>query len=77
MNVVTILQTIRGKKGMGYNLLATKCGYASKSGVCNRFTSESMTVTTLVKFLEAMDCELIIKDKAGNRETYVVTNEGR
>ena len=77
MTEVAILNIIREKKRMSYALIAEKLGYKGRSAACNRFNSDSMTVATLVKLLSAMDCELVIKDKAGSKESYVVTNEGR
>ena len=58
-------------------VLAEKLGYKTPSAVTNRLQSKTMTVEVLVNLLEAMDCELIIKNRVGGKESFVVVNEDR
>ena len=77
MNEIEIVKALLDSKGMSYALLAEKMGMATPSGVGNRLAGKSMTVEVLIKMLDAMDCELIIKDKAGDKESFTVKNENR
>jgi transcriptional regulator with XRE-family HTH domain len=64
-------------KGFSGKTLAEKLGYNTPSAVTNRLQSKTMTVEKLVELLEAMDCELIIKNKVGDKDSYVVDNDNR
>lgn len=77
MNEIAIVEELRKNKKMSYALLAEKMGFSTHSGVSNRLQSKTMNVETLVEMLSAMDCELIIRNKSGDKETYIVTNEDR
>ena len=52
-------------------------GMATPTGVINRLKGRSMTVEVLVKMLYELDCELVIVEKTGDKNSYVVTNENR
>ena len=58
-------------------LLAEKCGYNTPSGVSTKFESgrKTMNVDTLIKFLEAMDCELVIRSKTTDKSEWVLKND--
>lgn len=77
MNEIEIIKTLMAAKGVSGAVLAEKLGYNTPSAVTNRLQSKTMTVEVLVKLLEAMDCELVIKNKVGDKETFVVDNENR
>ena len=77
MNEIEIVKHIAKSKKISHALLAEKMGLATPTGVINRLQGRSMTVEVLVKMLEAMDCELIIKNKVGDKESFVVVNENR
>lgn len=77
MNEIEIVKALLSSKGMSFAVLAEKMGLATASGVGNRLQGRSMTVEVLVEMLAAMDCELIIKNKVGDKETFVVENENR
>lgn len=77
MNEIQIVKTLMKAKGVSGAVLAEKLGYKTPSAVTNRLQSKTMTVEVLVNLLEAMDCELIIKNKVGGKETFVVVNEDR
>ena len=62
-------------KGFTNALLAEKCGYNTPSGVSTKFERKSMNVDTLIKFLEAMDCELIIRSKTTDKSEWVLKND--
>lgn len=77
MNEIEIVKALLAEKKMSYKVLAEKMGYNTPSGVGNRLSGKSITVARLVEMLDAMDCELIIKNKVGDKESYVVENGGR
>lgn len=77
MNEIEIVKTLMKSKGVSGAVLADKLGFNTPSAVTNRLQSKTMTVEVLIKLLEAMDCELVIKNKVGGKETFVVDNENR
>lgn len=77
MNEIEIVKTLMKSKGVSGAVLADKLGFSTPSAVTNRLQSKTMTVEVLVKLLEAMDCELVIKNKVGDKETFTVDNENR
>jgi transcriptional regulator with XRE-family HTH domain len=77
MNEIEIVKTLMKSKGYSGKLLAEKLGYNTPSAVTNRLQGKTVTVEMLIKLLDAMDCELIIKDKAGEKKSFPVENENR
>lgn len=77
MNEIAIVKDLLKIKKVSHAVLAKKMGFATSSGVSNRLQGKSMTVEALVKILDALDCELIIRNKIGDKETWVVGNDGR
>lgn len=77
MNEIQIVKALMKAKGVSGAVLAEKLGYKTPSAVTNRLQSKTMTVEVLINLLEAMDCELIIKNKVGGKESFVVVNEDR
>lgn len=77
MNEIEVVKTIMKAKGVSGKTLAEKLGYNTASAVTNRLQSKTMTVEKLVELLDAMDCELIIKNKVGDKEVFTVDNENR
>lgn len=77
MNEIEIVKALMKAKGVSGAVLAEKLGYKTPSAVTNRLQSKTMTVEVLVNLLAAMDCELVIKNKVGGKETFVVENENR
>lgn len=80
MNEITIVKKIMEAKGFSGKTLAEKIKddkNATASYVTNRLQSKTMTVEKLLELLDALDCELIIKHKVGDKESFVVDNEER
>lgn len=80
MNEIKIVGEIMKAKGFSGKTLAEKIKgdkNATASYVTNRLQSKTMTVEKLLELLDALDCELIIKHKVGDKEMYVVDNEER
>lgn len=77
MNEIEVVKTLMRAKGVSNKLLAEKLEYNTPSAVSNRLQGKTLTVEMLVKLLSAMDCELVIRNKAGDKESFVVDNENR
>lgn len=71
-----ISETIREvmkQKGFTHALLAEKLGYKFPSGVTTKLQRvNGLRVDTLIKFLEAMDCELVIRSKTTDKSEWVL-----
>lgn len=77
MNEIEIVKAMMKTKKASGAVLAEKMGYKTASAVTNRLQSKTMTVEKLVELLGALDCELVIRHKIGDKETFVVDNEHR
>lgn len=77
MNEIQVVKTLMKSKGVSGAVLADKLGFNTASAVTNRLQSKTMTVEVLINLLSALDCELIIKNKVGDKESYVVANVDR
>ena len=77
MNEIEIVKALLASKGMTHKVLSEKMGLATSTGVSNRLLGKSMTVSVLIDMLDAMDCELIIRNKIGDKERWVVDNANR
>ncbi len=73
MNSKKIVKTIMALRGHTCDSLGKKLGLKTSSGVSERLRGTAdMRVDTLVKFLEAMDCELVVRSKLGDKSSWVV-----
>ena len=77
MNEIEIVKTLMKAKGFSGAKLADKMGFNTASAVTNRLQGKTMTVEKLIELLAAMDCELVIKNTVGDKESFVVANENR
>lgn len=77
MNEIEIVKTMMKTKKASGAVLAEKMGFKTASAVTNRLQSRTMTVEKLIDILDALDCELVIRHKMGDKETFVVDNENR
>lgn len=63
-------------RGFTNQALADKLGYAFASGVSQRLRNKSgMRVDVLVKMLEALDCELVVRSTTLPKKEWVITTE--
>ena len=69
------IREVMNAKGFTNALLAEKCGYNTPSGVSTKFERKTMNVDTLIKFLEAMDCDLVIRSKTTDKSEWVLKND--
>ncbi len=81
-NSKTLVKEIMKIREHNNRTLAKKLGYVSKdndvlpSGVTERLRGTTdMRVDTLVKFLEALDCELVIRSTKADKLEWIIGNE--
>ena len=73
MNAKQIVSEIMKKRGFTNSALAEKLNYPTVSGVSERLRGkQDMRVDTLAKFLEAMDCEVVIRSKLSDKLEWKV-----
>lgn len=85
MNAKNTVKEIMKLRGHNNRTLAEKLGYVNQggdalpTGVANRLSSgaQEMRVDTLVKFLAALDCELVIKSTNADKREWTVTLEDK
>ena len=71
-----IVRDVMHAKGFSYAKLADKLGYATASVVSDQLRRKNgMRTDNFVKMLEAMDCEIVVKDKIGKKQSWKVDNE--
>lgn len=82
MNSKDTVKAIMKLRGHSYRTLAEKLGYVAQNGdvlptgIANRLSgAQEMRVDTLVKLLEALDCELVIKSKTTDKLEWVISVE--
>ena len=80
MNAKNTVKEIMKVRDHNYRTLAEKLGYVTEkgegipTGVANRLSgAQDMRVDTLVKFLAAMDCELVVKSKKADKREWTIT----
>ena len=63
-------------RGMTNQTLAEKCGYATASGFSNLLARENgMRIDNLVKVLDALDCEVVIRSKTDSDNEWKIEIE--
>lgn len=76
MNASELVKAVMTEKGCSCATLAKKLGYSTPSFVSEKLRRENgMRTDWFVKMLNAMDCEIIIKDTMGNKKSWTLTNE--
>lgn len=76
MNAKTAVTEVIEDRQITRAYLAQKLGYSTISAVTERLKASSkndMRVDTLVKFLEAMDCTLVIRSNLKDKKEWVIT----
>ena len=65
MNEKEILREVMRIKGYNQTLVAAKAGFKYQSNVAEMLRSKNMRVDNLIRLLETMDCELVVRSKTG------------
>ncbi len=83
MNEIEIVKHIMRKTRVSGQELAKSLGKKNEDGkgqasyVNNRLQSKTMTVEKLLELLDGLNCELVIRETRGDKESFVVDNENR
>jgi len=63
MDQQTIIRKLMKLKGYNLQIIADKCGFKYRSNISEMLRSRHMRVDNLIRILEAMDCELVIRSR--------------
>ena len=74
MECKNVIREIMKLRGFSNKTLAESIGYKTASGVSERLRG-NMRVDVLVKMLDAMNCELVVKSKLADKSQWVITEE--
>ena len=73
MDLQSVLKALINARGYTYKAIGKRIGISAQS-VSNRLNKTSaLTVTTLLKYLEILDCELIIRGKREKDDCWLIT----
>lgn len=76
MNASELIKAVMSEKGYSAATLAKKLGCSTASFVSEKLRRENgMRTDWFVKMLNAMDCEIVIKDTIGEKKTWKLSNE--
>ena len=74
MNSKQAVAEVMKERGYNNTSLAAKLGYAHPSGISERLRGkQDMRVDVLVKLLEALDCQLVIRSKLNDKKEWLVS----
>lgn len=76
MDAAELIKAVMAEKGYSSATLAKKLGCSTPSFVSEKLRRENgMRTDWFIKMLEAMDCEIIIKDSIGTKKTWVLSGK--
>lgn len=74
MDLQSILKALINARGFTYKSIGTMIGGKTSQSVSDRLNKQSsMTVSMLLRFLEILGCELVIRDKNEKTDIWVIT----
>lgn len=71
MNVTTLIRTKLVERGMNQTKLAERAGLKNQSNVSMMLKVNNMRLNNLFTLLDALDCELVIRDKVTGVENVI------
>lgn len=76
MNACELVKAVMKEKGYSNATLAKKLGCSTPSFVSEKLRRENgMRTDWFVKMINAMDCEIVIKDTIGAKKTWMLSND--
>lgn len=63
MDEKAIVKKLMKMKGYNQTIIAENAGFKRQSNISEMFRSRNLRVDNLIRILEAMDCELVIRSK--------------
>lgn len=74
MDLQNVMKTLIRYRGQTYKTMGEKLGGITAQGVSGRLNrSSSMAVSTLLKYLEILNYELVIRNKDDARGEWIIT----
>lgn len=78
MDLQSILKALINARGYTYKIVGEKIGGKTTQAISDRLNKRSsMSVDTLLKFLDILGCELVIRDKNEKKDVWVITSTVR
>ena len=78
MDLQSILKMLIGARGYTYKGIGEKVGGITAQGVSTRLNSSaSMSVSTLMRYLKVLECDLVIRGKKEKDDMWVITSAAR
>lgn len=75
MDLQSILKALINARGYTYKVIGELLGGKTTQAISDRLNKRSsMSVDTLLKFLDILGCELVIRDKNEKKDIWVITN---
>ena len=76
MNEKNVVREVMKLRGWSQQKLADELGFKRQTNVSGLLNnSNSMRVDNLFKLLDAMGCEIVVRDKMGSKKEWVVDDE--
>lgn len=75
MTEKSIIREVMSVRGYNQTLLAEKANLKRQSNVSEMLRSRNLRVDNLVRLLEAMDCELVVRSRLKDKTEWKVTIE--
>lgn len=75
MTAKEVVKSVMKSRHFTYVTIAEKLGYQRGSNVSNMVNRGNMTIDTLLKILDTMGCELVVKSKLSDKQAWVVDNK--
>ena len=73
INTSNVIKQILKFRDLTQRELADKAGYKSQSNITGLLNQGDMRLSGLIKMVEALDCELIVRDKKGTSQEWIIT----
>lgn len=74
MDLQSVLKTIISSRGLSYRKIGDMLGGITSQGVSSRLnTPHSLSVAMLLRYLDILECELIIRSKRENDDCWLIT----
>lgn len=78
MDLQSILKALINARGMTYKAIGEKLGGISAQSVSARLNKpHSLSVSTLLRYLDILGCELVIRNKHDKSDVWVITKSTR
>lgn len=72
MTIKEVIRSIMDLRGFSNSTLAGKMGYKTPTGISERLRG-NMRVDVLLKMLDSMDCELVVRSKLADKNQWVIS----